>query len=71
MLYCEGSYLDTIMLCSKREKELEGVPIGFGGIMTDPFDVGKIMIEELMNKGGELHCFLFCHREKSTRFLRL
>jgi hypothetical protein len=38
---------------------------------ADPLDVGKILVEELVDKGVELHCFLFCQREKSTRLLRL
>jgi hypothetical protein len=33
--------------------------------------VGKVVAEELMNKGVELHSFLIRQREKSTRFFRL
>jgi len=29
------------------------------------------MVEELMDEGVELHAFLFCQREKSTRSVRL
>jgi hypothetical protein len=68
MLQSERSDLDTVMICGKGKQELKGIPIGPDGIGADPLDVDKIMIEELMNNGGEFHCFVFCQREKSTRF---
>jgi hypothetical protein len=67
----EGSDLDPVVLCSEGQKELEGIPVGFDGMGADPFDVGKILAEELMDKGVELHRIFCCQREKSTRFLRL
>lgn len=71
MLHSEGSHLDPIGPCGKREEELEGIPVGFDGARADALDMGKIMIEELMDARGEFHWSLFCHRVKSTRFLRL
>ena len=71
MLQCQRFYLDAVMRCRKGQEELKGIPVGPDGGGTAPFNVWKIMIKELMNEGSELHCFLFCQREKSTRFLRL
>ena len=62
MLHPEGPDLDTVMFSRIGHEELEGIPVGPVGIMTDPLDVGKIMIEELMNRGRELHSFLLCQR---------
>ena len=70
MFHPEGSDLDPVVLCSEGQKELEGIPVGPDGIGADSLDVVEIMIEELMNKGVKFHSFLFCQREKSTRFLR-
>lgn len=71
MLQGQRSYLNAVMLCSKRKEEPKGIPVGPDGRGTAPFDVRKVMVKELMNVGIELHSFLFCQREKSTRFLRL
>ena len=71
MFHPEGSDLDTIILCSEGQKEFEGIPVGSDGVGADPLDVWEILVEELVDKGVELHAFLFCQREKSTRFLRL
>ena len=60
-----------VMFDRKRKKELEGIPVCLDGRRADPLDMREIMIKELMNKGIELHSFLFCQKEKSTRFLRL
>lgn len=65
MLQPEGLYPDAVMLCGKREKELEGIPVGSDGVMAHPPDVGEIMIEELMDARGELHIFHFCQTVKS------
>ncbi len=67
----EGSDLDAVVLCGEGQKELEGIPVGFDGMGADPLNVVKILAEEVMDKGVEFHCFLFCQREKSTRWLRL
>jgi hypothetical protein len=37
------------MLCSKGEKEPKGIPVGFDGILTHPFDVREVVVEELMD----------------------
>jgi hypothetical protein len=71
VLHSEGSDLDTVMFRGIRQEELEGIPVGSNRIMTDPLDVGKVMIEELMRGSREPHCFLLCQRDKSTSFLRL
>ena len=71
MFDSERSDFDAVVLCSEGQKELEGIPVGFDGMGADPFDVGKILAEELMDKGVELHRIFCCQREKSTRFLRL
>ena len=71
MFYPEGPDLDAVILCSEGQEELEGVPVGSDGVGAHPLDVGKIVVEVLEDEGVELHSFLFCQREKSTRFLRL
>src|SRR4030042_1918979 len=71
MLQSEGPDLDAVILCSEGQKELEGIPVGSDGVGAHPLDVGKVVVEVLENGGVELHSFLFCQREKSTRSLRL
>jgi hypothetical protein len=71
MLHSQGFHIDAVMLRGKGKKKLKHVPVGLDGIGTDPLEAGKVVTEELMNEGVELHSFLFCQREKSTRFLRL
>ena len=71
MLQCERSYLDAVMLCTEGKKKLKHIPVSHDGIGSDALELGEVVAEELMNKGVELHSFLFCQREKSTRFLRL
>ena len=66
-----GDFKTIKEACAEGKKKLENVPVGPDGIGTDPLEAGKVVTKELMNKGIELHSFLFCQREKSTRFLRL
>ena len=54
VLQPEGVDLDAVMLCSKRQEELEGVPVGADGVGAHPLDVGKILIEVLVDEGVEL-----------------
>jgi hypothetical protein len=65
LLQTEGFDFDAVVICGKEEKELEGIPIGFEGMLTHPFDMRKVAIEELVNGGGELHSLPFRQREKS------
>jgi hypothetical protein len=65
LLQPEGFDFDPIIVCSKEEKKFEGVPIGFEGMVTDSLDVREVVIEKLVDGGGELHSLPFCHREKS------
>jgi len=65
LLQPEGFDFDPIIICSKEEKELEGITVGFEGMVTHTLDVRKVVIEKLMDGGGELHSLPFCQREKS------
>jgi hypothetical protein len=65
LLQPQGSDFDAVIVCGKDQKELEGIPIGFEGTVTHPLDVRKVVIEELVDGGGELHSLPFCQREKS------
>jgi hypothetical protein len=52
MLHPEGSDFDAVKLCCKREKEPECIPVRHKGMLTDPFDMGEILIKELMDARG-------------------
>ena len=49
MLYPKGSDFNAVIRGSEGQKEPEGIPIGFDGMGTDPLDMGKVVIEELMD----------------------
>jgi hypothetical protein len=59
------------VLSGKGEKKLEGISVREDGVRAHAPDVGQIVIEKLMDAGGELHRFHSCHRVKSHKFLRL
>jgi hypothetical protein len=65
LLQPEGFDFDPVIVCGKDQKEFEGISIGFKGMVTDSLDVREVVIEELMDGGGELHSLPFCQREKS------
>jgi len=65
LLQSEGFDFDPVIVCGKDQKEFEGIAIGFKGMVTDSLDVREVVIEELMDGGGELHSLPFCQREKS------
>jgi hypothetical protein len=65
LLQPEGFDFDAVIVCGKDQKELEGIPVGFEGMVTDSLDVRKVMVEELVDGGRELHSLPFCQREKS------
>jgi hypothetical protein len=65
LLQPEGFDFDPVIVCGKDQKEFEGIAIGFKGMVTDSLDVREVVIEELMDGGGELHSLPFCQREKS------
>ncbi len=65
LLQPEGFDFNPVIVCSKEEKKLEGISVGFEGMVTDPLDVREVVIEELVDGGGELHSLPFCQREKS------
>jgi hypothetical protein len=65
LLQSEGFDFDPIVVCGKDQKELEGIPVGFEGMVTDSLDVREVVVEELVDGGGELHSLPFCQREKS------
>jgi len=71
MIESERPDLDTMILCGEGQKKFEGIPVGLDGIGAHPFNVREIVVEVLVDEGVELHSFLFCQREKSTRSLRL
>ena len=49
MLYLERSDGNAVIGGREGHKELEGIPIGFDGMGADPFYMGKVLIEELMD----------------------
>lgn len=61
----QGVDLDTIVLCGKRDKELESIPVGDNGMVAHPSDVGEVVVEELMDARGKFHIFHFCQMVKS------
>ena len=65
LLQPEGFDFDAVIACGKDQKELEGISVSFEGMVTDSLDVREVLIEELMDGGGELHSLPFCQREKS------
>jgi hypothetical protein len=65
LLQSEGFDFDGVIVCGKDQKELEGIAVSFEGVLTDSFNVGQVVVKELMDGGGELHSLPFCHREKS------
>lgn len=71
MLQSQRFNLYVIVISGKREKELEGITVGFDGMVAHTLDVWEVMIEELMDAGRKFHSFLICQREKSTSCLRL
>jgi hypothetical protein len=48
MLYPERSDCNVVIRGREGQKEPEGIPIGFDGMGADPFDMGKVLIEEPM-----------------------
>jgi hypothetical protein len=65
LLQSEGFDFDPVIVSSKEEKKFEGIPVGFKGMVTHAPDVRKVVVEELVDGGRELHSLPFCQREKS------
>jgi hypothetical protein len=65
LLQPQGPDFDAVIVCGENQKELEGIPVGFEGMLAHPFNVRKVVIEELVDGGGELHSLPFCQRENS------
>jgi hypothetical protein len=65
LLQREGFDFDPVIICGKEEKEFEGIPIGFEGMVADSLDMREVAIEELMDGGRELHIPPRCQTEKS------
>ena len=65
VLQSEGIDFDSVILCYEWKKKSEGIAIGSDGQGTHPLYVREIVIEELMDAGGELHTFHSCQMVKS------
>jgi hypothetical protein len=65
LLHSEGFDFDAVIVCGKDQKELEGIPVSFEGMLTHPFNAWQVVVEELVDGGGELHSLPFCQTEKS------
>jgi len=65
LLQRERFDFDPVIICGKEEKEFEGIPIGFEGMVADSLDMREVAIEELMDGGRELHIPPRCQTEKS------
>ena len=51
MLHSEGFDFDIVKPGCKGEKKSEGITVSLNRMLTDPLDMGKILIEELTNAG--------------------
>jgi len=49
MLYPERSDFNVVIRGREGQKDSEGIPIGCDGMEAYPFDMGKVLIEELMD----------------------
>jgi hypothetical protein len=65
LLQPEGFDFDAVIICGKDQEEFKGIPVGFEGMVTHSLDVRKVVIEELMDGGRELHILPRCQTEKS------
>ena len=61
----KGFDLDSMILCRKGQEKSEGIAVGLDGLVAHPFDMGEIVIEELMDAGGYFHLFQSCQIVKS------
>jgi hypothetical protein len=52
------------MIGRKGQKQAEGIPIGFDGLMTAALDAHKVLIKKLINTGGKFHVCSFCDLAK-------
>ena len=52
LLQPQGFDFDAVIACGKDQKELEGIPIGFEGMVAHSLDVREVVIEELVDGGG-------------------
>lgn len=52
MLHSEGFDFDIVKPGCKGEKKSEGITVSLSSMLTDPFNMGEILIEELTNTGG-------------------
>ncbi len=52
MLHPEGSDFDVVKPGGKGQKKSESIPISLNRMLTDPLDMGEILIEELTNARG-------------------
>jgi hypothetical protein len=52
LLQPQGSDFDAVIVCGKDQKELEGISISFDGTVAYSLDVGKVVVEELVDGGG-------------------
>jgi len=52
MLHSEGSDFDVVKLGCKGEKKSESIPVSLNSMLTDPFDMGEVLIKELTDAGS-------------------
>jgi len=65
LLQAQGFYFDAIIAGGKDQEEFEGVPVRLEGMVAHPLDVRQVMVEKLMDWGGQLHILPRCQAEKS------
>ena len=46
---------NVIISCDKGQEKFKGVSVGFNGVPAYPFDMGKIVTEELMEAKRKFH----------------
>jgi hypothetical protein len=66
MLNLQRFDFDAKMIGRKGQKQAEGIPIGFDGLITAALDANKVLIEKLINTGGKFHLCSFCDLAKQN-----
>jgi len=52
LLQPEGFDFDAVIAGGKDQEELEGIAVSFEGVLTHTFNVGQVVVKELMDGGG-------------------
>jgi hypothetical protein len=64
MLNLQRFDFDAKTIGSEGQKQAEGIPIGFDGLITTALDANKVLIKKLIHTGGKFHRCSFCDLAK-------